>query len=114
MSRKLTVPLTWGELVREPAESCQGGDFPAISYRRVYLPIGYFNRFGEVNEALIKAMPGTHVLPRYTQAPTYLTVFDPPPKKELPIHVEIQEEEETTNSWSAAVRGAYRRWIHRP
>jgi hypothetical protein len=112
MSKAISVRITWGPLTKDAAPASPTGERePTGKHRRVYLPIGYFNRFYDVNEALIKALPGTHVMPRNLHAPAYLTVFDPPPKKELPIYVEIQEEENETYRGPGALGGQVRQWL---
>lgn len=112
MSKTINVRIFWGVLTKDPAPVSPTGERePAGKHRRVHVPIEYFGRFYDINEALIKALPGTHVMPRNMHAPAYLTVFDPPPKKALPTYVEIQEEENETYRGPGALGGQARRWL---
>ena len=90
---KQRVSLSWGDLTQHKAEKFIGGDFPAYTARRAYIPLQFFARFVDVEEALSAALVKGRVLPRRKGGPASITVLDPPKLKDLPEFVEIEHEQ---------------------
>lgn len=87
--KKQRVALAWGGLIRHRAEKLDGGSFPAYTVRHVYVPLRFFGRLVEVQDALSRALPDHDVMPYLSQGPPYIKVINPPRWKDLPDFVEI-------------------------